>query len=241
MIFNYIIIFIYFFQIINCLHLNNYQINLINKLIQKPSLTYKQRHTINIILYKAYEKYAIKKAIDFKLIHKYKCSDINLDELILDSKIGLYKAIRKFNGKFNFINYSSFYIKSELLKAITNKYSLSMVPKKYRMKSKLAISKKELKQYKALLKINLFCKYQPYYLNCILINKYSENIQSLLDKKYEMNEIIYKLKNIKNPFLKRIIYLKYFYNKKKLTNKQISNLMCCSEETIRKHLLILKI
>jgi DNA-directed RNA polymerase sigma subunit (sigma70/sigma32) len=111
-----------FINFVKSLHLNNYQINLINNLIQNPLLQTKEREKINIILYKAYEKWAIKKAVDFKTFHKYNCRNIKTEELILASKMGLFKSIKKYNGKFNLINYASLYVKSELLNILTERY-----------------------------------------------------------------------------------------------------------------------
>ena len=81
-------------NLVKSLHLNNYQINLINNLIQNPLLQNREREKLNLILYKAYEKWAIKKAIDFKTLHKYKCRNIKKEELILSSKMGLFKSIK---------------------------------------------------------------------------------------------------------------------------------------------------
>jgi hypothetical protein len=145
----YILLFI---NLVKSLYLNNYQIKLIKNLIQNPLLQNKDRAKINLILYKAYEKWAIKKAIDFKTLHRYKCNNIKTEELVLSSKIGLFKSIKKYNGKFNLINYSSIYVNSELLKVLTETYSLSILPKSFRKKNKENISNEELNKYKNLLK-----------------------------------------------------------------------------------------
>ena len=220
------------------IYLNNYQINLINKLIRDQKLSNNQRIIINNILFDAYYNWSIKKAIEFKSIHKYKCSNIKNEELIFYSQIGLYKSIHKYNGKFNFINYSSIYIKSELLKLLTDKYSLSLIPKKNRMNSKYNLSSIELKKYKYLLNINLFSKFEPFHLELFMNNK-DEDILGKLSKKYEFEENINNLFINIPPLTKKIIYLKYF-NDKKYTNKQLSELMCCSEETIRQKLNLIK-
>jgi hypothetical protein len=83
-----------FINLVKSLHLNNYKINLIINLIQNPLLRNNDREKINIILYKAYEKWAIKKAVDFKIFHKYKCSNIKTEELILSSKMGVLNEKR---------------------------------------------------------------------------------------------------------------------------------------------------
>lgn len=235
----YILLLLNTIFFIKSLHLNNNQIIMINNLIQNPDLKSQEREKINLILYKAYEKYAIKKAIDFKLLHKFKCSDIKKDELILVSKIGLFKSIKKYNGKHDILHYSSIYIHSELLRLLTEKYSLSILPKKYRSKSKINLSKTELIRYKKLLNINLSVLYEPWQLDLIFQN--NEDILNKLHEKYEEIEKLQILYNELSPFTKRIIYLKYYlYQNKILSNKYVSDLMCCSEETIRIQLLEVK-
>lgn len=230
-----IIVFINIIQSLHCLYLNKFQISLINKLIQEPTLTNNQRHKINHILFTAYEKWSIKKAFEFKTLHRYKCMDIKNEELILYSKIGLFKSIQKYNGKFDFMNYSKIYIKSELLKLLTDKYSLSILPKKYRKHNKYNLAYKELHHYKQVLTVNLFSKYETYHLDLLFSREEDKDILSKLHKKYQYQEDIYNLVSNLSPFTRRIIYLKYCSDKK-VSNKHISILMGCSEETIRKHL-----
>jgi RNA polymerase sigma factor (sigma-70 family) len=207
---------------------------LINNLIKEPRLTNVDREKINLILYNAYKKFAITKAIEFKTMHKYKCINIQKNELFFSSKIGLYKAIQKYNGKGNFINYSTIYINSELLRLLTDTYSLSSLPKKYRRKNQ----ENEDNKYKNLLNVNLCILYEPWQVDTMFVS--NENIVYKINKKYEesekQNELIVNL----SPFTKRIVYLKYYlYLNKTLSNKHVSELMCCSEETIRKNLLFL--
>jgi DNA-directed RNA polymerase sigma subunit (sigma70/sigma32) len=195
----------------------------------------KEREKVNLILYKAYEKWAIKKAIDFKTLHSYKCRNIKKDELILSSKVGLFKSIKKYNGKFDLINYSSIYVNSELLKTLTETYSLSILPKSYRKKSKANISIEDSIKYKNLLDIDLSCQYANWKLNLMFSN--NEDVLGKIIKKNEEEENYKNILKSLSPFSKRILYLKYnFEDNLILSNKHISNLMCCSEETIRKQI-----
>jgi len=235
----YILILLNIIFIIESLHLTNNQIVMINNLIQNPGLKSQEREKINLILYKAYEKMAVKKALDFKMLHKFKCNNIKKDELILVSKIGLFKSIKKYNGKHDITYYSSIYINSELLRLLTEKYSLSILPKKYRSKSKTTLSKTELIKYKKLLNINLSVLYESWQID--LIFKNDNDVLIKLNEKYEELEKLRFLYNEISPFTKRILYLKYnFYEDKIPTNKHVAILMCCSEETIRIHLLEVK-
>jgi RNA polymerase sigma factor (sigma-70 family) len=232
----YILLLLNILVVIDSLHLNNNQITMINKLIQNPKLKSQEREKINLILYKAYEKFAIKKAIDFKLLHKFKCADIPKDELVLVSKIGLFKSIKKYNGKHDIVRYSSIYINSELLRLLTEKYSLNILPKKYRSKNKKSLSEIEIIRYKNLLNINLAVLYEPWQID--LIFQHNEDILNKLHEKYEEIDRLSLLYNELSPFSKRILYSKYYlYKNKNTSNKYLADLMCCSEETIRIHLL----
>jgi len=230
-----IIYILLFINLVKSLHLNNYQIKLINNLIQNPLLQNREREKVNLILYKAYEKWAIKKAIDFKTFHKHKCFNIKTEELVLSSKIGLFKSIKKYNGKFDLINYSSFYVNSELFKTLTESYSLSILPKSYRKKSKANISNEDSIKYKNLLNTELSCQYSNWKLNLMFVN--NEDMLDKIIKKNEEEEKINKILKNLSPFSKRVLYLKYNSNDNLiLSNKNVSQLMCCSEETIRKKL-----
>ena len=235
-----ILLFINLFNICGSLYLNNYQFTLINKLVQNPLLQHKEKEIINNILYKAHEKWAIKKAIEFKTLHKYKCKNIKTDELILSSKMGLFKSIQKYNGKYKFINYSSIFIHSELCKLLTEKYSLSILPKSYRIKNKTSLSMTELIRYKRLLHTKLSCQYETWQLDTIFVNNQGD-IVTKINAKNEEHELINELMNRLTPFSKRVLYLKYNgVNNEILSNKNISKLMHCTEETIRKEIIQIK-
>ena len=223
-----------------CLHLTNNQINLVNNLIKSNKLSIIQRSKINKIMYISYEKWAIKKAIDFKKFHKYKCENVDISELILSSKFGLFKSIEKYNGKSSFIYFSEFYVKGELLKTLTNSYALSSVDKKIRIKSKANLSSEELIIYKQnlrpyLVSYNENWKFdklsntnEDYILNNFLQSE--EKTQKIVNMWNKINEL--------DAFSKRIFYLKYDYEFNVIrSNKHIGILMCCSEETIRKKLI----
>ena len=228
---NYIIYFVLInLCMMNCLHLTTKQIYQIGNLIKKQSLNYEQREKINYVLYKSYEKLAIKKATDFKKFHKFTCKNINIDELILSSKIGLFKSIKNYNGNSSFIYFSDFYIKGELFKLVTSHYYFSGVPKSIRMRSKKNYSEDNLLEYKQ--------KLEP-----ILTNDFENtpnlNEETILDKigVYGLNLEMWEKINNLDAFSKRIMYLKYDIEFNKIrSNKIIAVLMCCSEENIRKNL-----
>jgi RNA polymerase sigma factor (sigma-70 family) len=214
--------------LIKSLYLTKNQINLINKLIQNKNTNSYQRNKINNILFDAYEKFSIKKAIEFKNNYKLKCKNINNDELFLACRFGLFKAIKKYNAKGSFTKYSSIYINYELLNLIRERYSINIIPKSYR-------AKHQLYKYKNLYNVRLASSYEDYEKNTLFIN--DENIIYIINNKNLHQEKISNLLDNLTPSLRRILYLKYFNNPNKyMSNKKISILMGCSEETIRKQI-----
>jgi len=215
-------LFVLFFIMVN-----SYDIYKIQKYVSSKELNLNEKTIISNILFHKYDNWAIKQAKLFRIKHYYKCinKNINLDELIFYSRIGLYKSAFKYKGYSSFTNYSIIYLNSELNKALNDAFSLSILPKHYRNKNKKNLTKLEAIRYKKLLYTN------PTQSN-FLLDKY--NIKTYNYKKYIDYWIII---NQFKPFEKRIFYLKFdFLFTKIRSNKEISLLMCCSEEYIRKTL-----
>jgi hypothetical protein len=123
-----------------------------------------------------------------------------------------------------------------MLKVVSEKHSLSILPKSIRHKKKSKMSNEELIRYKYLLNVNLFVSYEPYKLE-FLLEKNKDDDTDILLKNEEREKLIKIIHQQQSIFVKRILYLKYFLKpNQKLSNKLISELMCCSEETIRKSL-----
>ena len=214
-------------------HLNSEQIKTVNHLIQNPGLTDYQRNKINYILYCSYEKWAVKIAKKFMYLHRNKCLNISKDDIILSSKIGLFKSIQKYNGKHSLTNYSYFYVKSELMKIITEKYAMSSVSKKVRMQNKQYFSKEEIEKYNKELSTPIIEYKNSWLFNDIYFSKNSGNPNS-----FETYSELWDKINQLTPFEQRIIKMKYTYDfQPLLTNKNVAELMCCSEETIRTKLI----
>jgi len=246
------ILFFYIFGLILhnslSLHLTTSQITTINNLIKYPGTTKEQREIINKVLYSSFEKFAIKKAKDFKFKHKYKCYNIDINDLILSSKIGLYKGIKNYNGNSNLIYYFYIYINSELLKQLTQHFSDSAIPKKERIKSKSKLYLNENNSTNYNLLFNKIISYDDIRIHYkqYLINNNNYNFDNIdiidnidnnliLINQLEDKKNIWNIINSFDPFSKRIFYLKFDFEFNKInSNKKIANLMCCSEEHIRK-------
>ena len=223
------------FILTKCLHLSKEQFYLINNLIKKNNLDINQREVINKILYLSFEKLSVKKAIEFKKYHYHKCKNINIDDFIISSKFGLFKSIQKYNGKSNFIYFSDIYIRSELLQTLTNHFSLSILPKKMRIKNKTNYTSLELKNYNKLLQTRLVDYSDEWQFD--KLKEYNKNF--ILDK-FEIQESymeFWRKISLLKPFFRNILYLKYDFEFNKIrSNKKISELLCCSEENIRYNL-----
>jgi len=218
------------------LYLNKSTFKKLNEIFKNPLCN---RDKSEKILYKYFEKWAINKAYEFKRFHKYKCTNIFIEDLIIASKIGLHKSVRKYNGKSSFTNYANIYIKSELLKILTSHFSLSILPKSYRIKSKTNMSNNDIIIYKQLLNTNIIHSDDTWQLEKMYYtNKYNDNILNNINNNFKLEEIINTINLSLTPFLKRIFYLKYSIDFKPIrSNKCIAELMCCSEEYIRKSLI----
>lgn len=221
----YIFVILYcIFYLTSGLHLNFTQKQLINKILQNQQITPYQKKFIHNTLYKSYEKLAIKKACEFKNFHYYKCKNIYEDELILYAKVGLWKSIINFKGYAPLERYCDIYIKHELNECLNDKYSLSILPKSIRSKSKRNMTDIEKKNYNSLLTVSNECwhfQYTDLKMDNILFNEYFADKWHFINTSMDMSTKI-------------ILYLKYdFYFNKKMTNKQISDIIHFSEEYVR--------
>lgn len=198
------------------LHLSGHQMHSVRHLLNNPELPISERYTIQRILYVSHEKWAVKKAKEFKEFHRHKCRDIPLEDLVLSSKIGLFKSADKYNGSSNFVAFSEIYVKSELLRTMTSYLSVtSCVSKRDRMSANPKPPYRKVYSY---------------------ISAKSEEPQPL-DKTQQFeyyDEIWGRINAGDDAFTKRVFQLKYDreFNVKR-SNKRISELMCCSEETVR--------
>lgn len=211
------------------LYLNNDQYYSIIKLIRNKQLLPKQRVLINNILYKSHEKYALKKSLLFKRRHYYKCKRISNEEINQYARSGLHKALKNYNGKTNFTYYAGLYINYELNNALTDAYSLSIIPTRMRQQSKKNYTQEEINTYNRLIEVDMHSNINHWNNNIY----YSKSIISKIDS-MEKYKIIWDNINHLDADIKYIIHLKYDYEFNEIrSNKDISLLLCCSSESIR--------
>ena len=212
------------------LYLNCDQYYRIIKLVRSNKLLPEQRVKINTILYKSHENYAIKQALLFKYRHYYKAKKISEDEIIQYGRMGLYKATQKYNGKTNFTYYAGMYIDYELKEALCDAYSLSILPKRIRQQSKKNYTTDQIIRYNNLMEVDMRKDIDHW-----RDEKNDINHEKIIDNE-RLGNLWYFINHLE-PDIARIVNLKYDFTFNKVkTNKEISTLMVCSGETIRKKL-----
>ena len=217
-------VFIYFsvIALIHSIHLSSQQMYSARGLLLHPQLTPAQRLHVQNLLYRSHEKWAVKKAKEFKQFHKYKCGDISLDELVLSGKMGLFKSSRKYDGRAGFTRFAEIYVKSELIRAMTSRLSftsgISRTARMAKNKNTTNITR-VLKQIENLVETLPAVDRRP--LLQIQTEEYYANIWA-------------KINQFDNAFTKRVFWLKYDHEfKTQRSNREVAELMCCSEEFAR--------
>lgn len=214
-------------------YLTKYQWNMIDRILVNPNTNNFLRKKIQNILFKYYEQWAFTKAYRFKQLHIYKCKHISTLELNNYASLGLYKSLLKYNPnyKYPFTKYADIYIHSELINGLTELHPISSISK-YERKKGYGLNKKYIKKTQ-------FVGENDWIYDKVLKNKINENnpqddllVKHLYDNLWlDINEL--------NSFQKRIFFLKYnFLFEKIRSNKEVSELMCCSEECVRQNIKI---
>lgn len=210
------------------LYLSNPQWKTIQNLLEHNQLTLPMRNKINVILFYHYDDWSCYKANEFKKIHNYKCNHIPLEELQMYARLGLMNAIRNYKGKSVFSHYANIYIQGELYRGMTELHPLTLASLRDRKSKPLPSTKKKhiLTTY--------FVGNKEWMIDKI---QYSKNNldNEILNKhiiKEEFWNILDKQPNIK---AKRMIRYKFDCEWNQLrTNKQVAELMGCSQEHVRK-------
>jgi len=217
---------------INSLHMSRPVSNKVREILQENKISGGERIKINNLLYECYKDWTRKQVFKFKYKHYYKCKRVSTPELLLYGDVGLFKAIRKYNGKAEFHKYAGIYIDGELKNAISDSYSLSIIPRAERKKKRNLNNKIEMEEYKNKLEVRTYGRPNHWTYN----NNFLDDLIDEEEKQNFLREKWYKINQL-NGFQKRIMYLKYDYEFNSIrSNNKISKLMCCSEEWVRKNI-----
>jgi DNA-directed RNA polymerase sigma subunit (sigma70/sigma32) len=227
-----------FFCFANSIHfiqkcLTKTQWSLIDRLLVNPNTTTYYKNKIYDILYKYYQQWAFTKAYKFKQLHQYKCKHISIFELNNYASYGLYKSITKYNTlyKYPFDKFAEIYVHSELIKAITDLHPISRIPKHERKKG-YGATKNNFKKSK----IQLIGE-NEWIFDKLTKGKQLENLPFDYQLYNDIFIQIWLKINELDTFKKRIMALKYnFFFEKIRSNKEVSELMGCSEEWVRQNI-----
>jgi len=211
----------------------------INSILTNPDYhTISQKQHVQTIIYNHYEIWANSQALKFKQLHQYKCKHISKEEIKLYAKIGLHKAIVNYNPlklkNISFASYALIHIKGEIYKCITELHPITPFSKSERRKGH-----KYRQHNTSHIHIPAISTNENKYILDDYTNKKYQFQQSFVSYDELWNQINYDL-SISNK-IKRIIRLKFSYEFDQIrSNKQISELEGCSEETIRQSVLEFK-
>jgi RNA polymerase sigma factor (sigma-70 family) len=214
-------------------YLTQMQKDRINYIIQHPKTSIEMRTKINKILFIYYKQWAIAKAIQFKELHKHKCRNIQYNECVMFALMGLYKSILKFDGKHAFTVYAYLHIKGELYKGMTEQQPINILPKSYLRKKHLL---EETKKIHNVYMKPVYLGFDDYKLNK---NGQSANNNILLESIETKERLVNTWEKINRlpSFQRRIFHYKYSHDLHEVrTNKDVAELMECSEEWIRQNI-----
>jgi RNA polymerase sigma factor (sigma-70 family) len=216
--------------------------NVIKDIITHNESTDYMKNNAKKIIFIEYYNWTKKQTFIFikdnpKLVKKIKFHELNMYALS-----GLLKAIHNYNYTYTskFSNYALLYIKNDLYKGITDLKPMRLLPHHYRVNKNWKENNTYL--YKKSMKKIQFLGFDEWILDKFVEDH--ENIDSNQiiininnNKINEINNIVSTLK----PFLKRIFFYRYDENmNKRFKIDRIAELMCVSDETIRKSLNIIK-
>ena len=205
----------------------------IQKIIKHPNPDPIIREKINKILFFHYNDWCHSKAYSFKKLHCNKCRHIPLSELSMYASIGLLQSIQKYDGSSEFTQYATFYINGELYNAITKLHPITPISKKVRrQKKEICVKNAEV----------FILRDREWLLKNLSVKRFKEQQEQESFHQYFIYKEAWDKINTLDPFTRRILHYKYnFYFDKIRSNKEISQLLCVSDETIRKALVKLKL
>lgn len=166
---------------------------------------------------------------DFRKFHRRKSQNILLDDMQAFAYKGLLDATRKYNGKHNFVHYAKIYIQGALYKSLTTHHPISTIPKDIHRKKTTQFDPYTYEKRK-----NMYLEKRDTLQSTVEPNNYNKHSHSIQYEQY--NHIWDKIQTF-SPFTSRCFRLKFnFFFQVVRSNKQVAELMCCSEELVRRHI-----
>ena len=212
----------------NCKMITKQQWNYYQHLILKPSLSNSMREKVDYILFMRHQPLIHRMGRNFVAYHKHKSKFIIYEDIVQHGASGLLHAIRNYNGRSSFYRYAQTYINGAMYKGLTVHYPITAMSAKERKKRKQV-------NYTNFDDCGPLDRHRNIYLgkNTFVKSPYESQYLSKF-----FDDCIAKWKIINNmpAFTMRVMYQKYDFEFNILrSNKEISLLNSCSEETIRKN------
>jgi hypothetical protein len=228
-----------FIQVVSAInYLTSNQWSYIKYILKHPQRTNYMVETINQVLYQHYRYKAHNIAYEFKSKYSVLCRHISITELNQYASKGLLMAIKNYNPKYPFANHMSLYVNSQLYVGLSHLQPLTIIPRQLRVSKKWKNENKQL--YKKLTNTKLVGN-DNYLYDLVEQGKKNKTNHLVNISNYQMLIEIWSIINSLDIEYQQIMNYKYnFYLQKLRTNRHVAQLMCCSDETIRKKLLIIE-
>lgn len=201
-------------------------------LLVHPAITPMMRKKLNSVIYTSFENWAIKKAYEFKALHRYKCRGITAHELSIYACKGLldatarYNPYHVYNSTWPFLTFANMYVRSNLYKGLTDLHPLSKIHKRERIKRKH-------ERYTEINKRALNTKFVGKDDWLFEKNKIEERHHHPIFVRDEYVRFWNAINQLP-PSLRKIMHLKYSFEFDQIrSNRHIAELMACSEEHVR--------
>jgi hypothetical protein len=214
-------------------YLTNNQKYLIKTILKHPQSTPYMIDTVHQILYHQYQYKAMEMAFDFKKKYSIQTKHIQFLELKIYASKGLLMAIKNYNPDYPFINHMRLYVKGQLHQGMSDLHPLTILPKTMRLSKKWKNENK--KTYNSLIKTTFVGNDD--YLYEKNMSRYKVNNH----KEYEIFIQIWSIIHNLDIEYQRIMRYKYnFFLEKVRSNNEVAELMCCSDECVRKKIVYVK-
>jgi RNA polymerase sigma factor (sigma-70 family) len=203
--------------------------------IVSKETTPSMKQKVNYIIFHRHLPLVYSQTYMFRRSHYRKARNIYQDDMLAFAYKGLHSAVSHYNGNYSFVKYAKIYINGALYDALTEHNQISVLTKnERRRKNGGNIRKEDFQGRKAV-------SHGSEYFN-VRVNFYLNKRDYLASKiwKEESEEEYQKKWAIVNTFplfVRRCFHYKFdFYFNRLRTNRRVGELMCCSEELVRRHI-----
>ena len=198
------------------------QWRLIEQTLQTPNISMPLRREVDSTLFRHHLPLAYRMFHDFVSLHQYKSRMVPHEDLKQASLMGLYHAIRKYDGKSNFNWFARIYIRGSLYNTLTKQFPIS------KDSAKLRRSRRYVKH----LPYDEIGSSRNWYLHNRDLKNNAPNSYTNVDY-----DIMWSRIDTCSPFQRRLLRQKFNYQFDAIqTNRNIADQNSCSEEWVRRNI-----